>query len=208
LTQFGRLENLLHRIQAAFGPARLPLNVQTMNNLKISAFLAPVIAFLLVIVLYILFRKKTSNAILYQKFIFLTTILAFLLNLAWELVQGPLYEGYHYNVQHIIFCALGAVADAIMVLLIYFGLALIFKNALWAQNLTISRILLVMVIGGMGAILSEKRHLAEGSWAYAASMPIIPIVDAGLSPVLQFTVLPVLIYFLSFHLLRMYLDTG
>jgi hypothetical protein len=170
-----------------------------MNSPKISAFLLPVIALLLAVGLYILFRKKTSNRILYRKFILLAAQLAFFLNLAWKLIQGPLYEGYSYNVQHIIFCALGAVADTIMVLLIYFGLALIFKNALWVQNLTISRILLVLLIGGMGAILAEKRHLAEGSWAYAENMPILPIVNVGASPVLQFDVLPVLIYLLSFY---------
>lgn len=173
-----------------------------MNNLKVSTFLIPVIALILVVVFYSYFSKKASNKLVFRQFIFLATILAFLLNLAWELIQGPLYEGYTFDIQHITFCALASVADAIMVLLIYFGLALVFKNALWAQNITLPRILLVMLIGGVGAILAEVRHLSAGTWAYAESMPIIPFVDAGLSPVLQFTVLPVLIYCLSFHFLK------
>jgi hypothetical protein len=181
----------------------MSLNDQQVDNLKISAFLVPLIASVLVIVLYFLFRKKASHAILYQKFIVRAAILAFLLNLAWELVQGPLYEGYTYNMPHITFCILASVADAVMVLLLYFGLALFLKDALWVQNLTIARILLVMLIGGVGAILSEKRHLATGSWTYTASMPIIPIIDVGLCPALQFTVLPILIYSISFYLLKM-----
>lgn len=33
-------------------------------------------------------------------------------------------------------------------------------------------------------------------------MPLIPVVDVGLSPVLQFMILPVLIYDLSFQILK------
>ncbi len=173
-----------------------------MNNLKISAFLEPIIALILVGLFFGYFSKKASNKIVYKQFIILVTILAFLLNLAWEVIQGPLYKGYRYDVPHITFCALASVADAIMVLLIYYGLALIFKNPLWVQNLSVPRILLVMLIGGIGAILAEIRHLSSGTWAYAESMPIIPQVEVGLSPVLQFTVLPAVIYYLSFYFLK------
>ena len=163
----------------------------------------PVIALILVIALYVFFHKKTLNKSAFKKFIILATILAFLLNFAWEVLQGPLYEGYVYDIQHISFCALAAVADAIMVLLLYLGFALVYnKNPFWAHKLTILRIAVVVMAGGIGAILIEMRHLSEGNWAYAESMPIIPIVNVGLSPVLQFMVLPVLIYYLSFYFLR------
>lgn len=173
-----------------------------MNNLNISTFLVPVTALILVVVFYSYFSKIASNKRRFRQFIILATILAFLLNFAWEVAQGPLYEGYIYDTQHITFCALASVADAVMVLLIYFALALVFKNPLWVQNLSVSRILLVMLIGGIGAILAEVRHLSAGTWAYAESMPIIPFVEAGLSPVLQFTLLPPLIYYLSFRYLK------
>jgi hypothetical protein len=136
----------------------------------------------------------------FKRSIFIITCLAFLLNLVWELVQGPLYKGYTYDKQHISFCALASLADVIMVLLLYFGFALVFREALWAQKLTIPRVLSVMLAGGAGAILAEIRHLSAGNWAYAESMPIIPVVQVGLSPVLQFTILPMLIYYLSFHI--------
>lgn len=173
-----------------------------MNNPEAGIFLISAIALLIVVVLYILFRKKTANSRLYRKLVFLVTVLAFFFNLAWELIQGPLYEGYQYNIRHISLCVLASVADAVMVLLIYLGVALFLKNAYWGQHLTARRLLLVMLIGGTGAILAEKRHLAAGSWDYTPSMPVIPVIEAGLSPVLQFTVLPVLIYFLSFYFLK------
>ena len=54
------------------------------------------------------------------------------------------------------------------------------------------------------AVLAELRHLSSGSWGYADSMPIIPIINVGISPVLQFMVLPLLIYFLSFLRIKKY----
>lgn len=174
-----------------------------MNDLKPAIFLMPVIALILVVALYVFFYQKSSNKTRFKKSVLLITILAFLLNFAWEVVQGPLYEGFSKDIQHIAFCALAAVADAVMVLLLYLAFALVYnKNPFWVQKLTTLRIAIVVLAGGIGAILTEMRHLSEGNWAYAESMPIIPIVNVGLSPVLQFMVLPVLIYYLSFHFLR------
>lgn len=163
----------------------------------------PAIALILVVALYVFFNKKTLNKSAFKKFILLVTIQAFLLNFTWEVVQGPLYESFSEDIRHIAFCALAAVADAIMVLLLYLGFALVYnKNPFWIQNSTTLRIAIVVLAGGIGAILTEMRHLYEGNWAYAESMPIIPIVNVGISPVLQFMVLPVLIYYLSFYFLR------
>ena len=124
-------------------------------------------------------------------------VLGFILNFVWELVQMPLYKDAPYTTSHIAFCALASVADALMVLLIYLVLALVFKTPFWVQNINWQRVVIVIVVGGVGAILSEMRHLSLGSWVYDDSMPIIPIVNAGLSPVLQFALLPIVIYLLS-----------
>ena len=136
--------------------------------------------------------------------VFTITGIALLMNLIWELVQMPLYKDALYDVQHIAFCALASIADALMVLLLYLAVALIFRNPLWIRHLKWQQIGIVILIGGIGAVLAEMRHLSLGSWAYADSMPIIPIVSVGISPFVQFMVLPLLIYFLSFLLLKKY----
>lgn len=130
------------------------------------------------------------------------TILAFLLNFAWELIQIPLYKGSSYNKDHIAFCALASLADAVMVLLIYFSFAFLFKNLLWIGYLKWKRIVILIFTGGAGAVLAEIRHLSLGTWAYADSMPLIPVVNVGISPVLQFMILPLLIYLFSFYYLK------
>lgn len=170
-----------------------------MNTLKPLVFVVPVIALILVSLLYVFLRQKTTHKKSFTRFIVTTAILGFLLNLAWELLQMPLYNSTSFSINHVTFCALGSVADAIMVLLIYLGLALIFKQPLWVYPLLWQRILIVILIGGVGAVLSEMRHLSVGNWAYSGLMPLIPVVQVGLSPVLQFMTLPSIIYILSFN---------
>jgi signal transduction histidine kinase len=172
-----------------------------MNKLTPLIFLIPVIALILVVLLFIYLLKKVDDKKTFKRFSFIVLILAFLLNFAWEVAQLPLYKNASYDMQHIVFCALASVADAIMVLLIYFSLAVIYKHPLWIQNFKWQRIITAVLIGGIGAVLAEIRHKSQGNWAYADSMPIIPVVDAGLSPVLQFVILPTSIYLLSFYFL-------
>ena len=127
-------------------------------------------------------------------------VISFILNEVWELLQMPLYSNAFYNLGHVVFCTLGALADMIMVLLLYVCFGFIYKNPFWIWQSNWFKIFVVMLTGAVGAVLSEKRHLKIGSWAYDQSMPIVPFVNVGLSPVLQFFLLPVSIYFLSFYI--------
>jgi hypothetical protein len=86
-----------------------------------------------------------------------------------------------------------------MVFLLYFGYALVYGDVFWIRQLTFRKAFLLIVIGGLGAVLAETKHLAAGNWAYADSMPLLPIVNIGLAPVLQFMILPLLIYWISFE---------
>lgn len=173
-----------------------------MRNFPLSLFLPPVVALLLVIVIYFLLVNKTSQKTAFQRLSLLILTFSILLNFIWEMAQMPLYKGMSFNTQDTLFCFLAAIADTVMVLLIYFGFALLLKNALWIQNLSAKKVVIVMLIGGIGAVLAEIRHTTEGNWAYANSMPIVPLVNAGLSPVLQFLMLPSLIYYMSWQFLN------
>ena len=173
-----------------------------MNNIKPVIFLFPVIALILTGILYFSLLKKATDKKAFNRLVFTVTVLSFLLNFIWELIQIPLYKNSSYDIVHIAFCALASLADAIMVLLLYFGFAFVFRNQFWIQHLKWQRIIIVILIGGIGAVLAEIRHLTLGNWAYAGSMPIIPIINVGISPVLQFMLLPLLTYLLSFYYLK------
>ena len=168
-----------------------------MDTLKPIILLFPIIALILVSLLFAFSLKKVANKKAFKRFILMIMGFAFVLNLVWELAQMPLYDNTSFVINHVTFCVLGSVADAIMVLLLYFVFAVIFKNPLWIHTLKIQRIVIVILTGGIGAALSEMRHLALGNWAYSDLMPLIPILHVGLSPVLQFMILPIFIYILS-----------
>lgn len=171
-----------------------------MQSISFSIIVIPVIAISLDIFLYTILLHKANQKKIFKQYVLTILIVSFLLNAVWEISHIPLYVGGTYALSHILFCLLASVADAIMVMLIYFGFALIYKNALWTQNLNLSRIIFLIMAGGIGAILAETRHLSIGTWKYAEAMPLIPIFNVGLSPVLQFMILPLLIYIISFKL--------
>jgi hypothetical protein len=173
-----------------------------MKTLQPVIFFIPVLALILVVLFYLIILNKATDKTYFKRFTFITLLLAFILNFSWEIIQGPLYTGFTYSISHIVFCGLASVADAVMVLLIYFVLALFYKDPLWIKNINFQRTLILIVIGGIGAILAEMRYLSNGNWTYAPSMPILPFVHAGLSPVLQFMMLPGLILYVSSILLK------
>ncbi len=98
----------------------------------------------------------------------------------------PLYQGMEPGIQTTLFCALASVADTVMVLLIYYAFGLIYKSSLWIKHLNYIRVILLVLTGCVGALLMELRHLHSGTWGYKQTMPLIPFVDVGVLPVLQF----------------------
>lgn len=177
-----------------------------MLALQADLFITPLLALGINILFYRQLIKKTDRKSALTKLILIISALAFLINYTWELLQGPLYEGYTYSIKMISFCGLASIADAIMTLLLYLGFSLIYKNPFWIEGLSLKRILALMLVGGAGAILTEIRHTSQGNWAYKESMPVIPLVEAGLTPVLQFIILPALTYHVSFYLSKKNMD--
>ncbi len=173
-----------------------------MENLNATVLILPVIALVLVIILYMHLLKHSNNRNVFKRLCYLILASSFLLNFAWEMLQMPLFLNMSPGWQSTLFCTLASVADAIMVLLLYFVFAAFYKQPFWIKHMNIQRSLMLIVIGGIGAILAEQRHLSQGNWGYASSMPILPYVNVGISPVLQFMFIPVLSYYLSFYFLK------
>ena len=167
--------------------------INSLNNI----FIIPVIALASVILFYFLLLKKTKNPTAFKRITGIILGLAFLLNFLWEMVQMPLFKNMPFNWETTLFCALASIADCIMVLLLYFGFGLMYKNSLWFRRPGFLQVLLLVITGGLGAVLAEKQHLLAGDWAYNSYMPLVPIVDVGLSPILQFMVLPATIYYVA-----------
>lgn len=173
-----------------------------MEELGLGIFIVPTIALALVISGYVYFSKRVRNRGEYRRFMIAVAIVSYTLNFVWEVAQGPLYKGFEYDLEHISFCALASVADMLMVFILLFAFALIYKEVYWMRSWTWNRTVSLMLVGFLGAILAEVWHTARGDWAYADTMPIFPVVGVGISPVLQFTVLPWLIFLIGKNYLK------
>lgn len=174
-----------------------------MEKLSPGIFVVPIIALTLIITLYLYFLKKEIDKWKYKQFVVTTAILAFVLNLIWEEAHGLLYEGFQYDLGHIAFCALASVADMFMVLILLFVFGLIYKTVFWIVPVRFNRSLVLILVGGVGAILAEMWHTRRGDWSYADTMPMLPLVEVGVSPVLQFSILPWIIFVISRRVIKL-----
>lgn len=165
-----------------------------MEQFKWAILILPVISLIIVVLMYLHFRNMVNNKFAYKCFIINIALTAFLFNLMWELLHGPLYEEFQYDWNHIRMCLLASVTDMLTLLVMLFGLGLFYKNTFWTQKLSLGKIIIIVVTGGTGTILLERWHITTGHWMYAEGMPILPIVEVGLTPFMQFTVLPILIF--------------
>lgn len=170
-----------------------------MIDLNPGMFVTPIIALTCVVSLYVFFLKRTRDR-LFRRFVGWGTMLAFLLNFFLELGHCSLYKGFVYDLPHVAFLGLASLADTIMAGLLYFVFAFIYKDGSWIRHLTVSRTIWLIGVGGLGAALSEMAHLSANNWAYTDRMPLI--LGIGLTPLLQFSLLPLVIYRLSLYLAR------
>ena len=130
-------------------------------------------------------------------------VIGFLVNLVWENAQGFLYVGYRGFVEHFWACFVASVIDALVILLVYLVLALVYQELYWPRRNTSVRYVVVALLGGALAVGFELWALAVGEWSYTPLMPVVPGLGVGLSPLVQLMVLPVLTYHLSARRTRM-----
>lgn len=114
------------------------------------------------------------------------------LHLAWEIAQLPLYTIWSEPLPKKAF----AIAHCTIGDLMIAGLSLIAALALaakpdWPRSGSREVWLLVLVSGVAYTVYSEWLNVnVRGSWAYVTLMPMLPILGTGLTPLLQWIVLP------------------
>ena len=116
-----------------------------------------------------------------------------LANLVWEFAQLPLYTiWYEESVPEIIFAVVHCTGGDILISSASLLAALvIFGGARW-PNGNFHGVAAAAIIGGLAyTIFSEWLNTEiRGSWAYSEFMPILPFFGAGLSPLAQWLVVP------------------
>lgn len=123
-------------------------------------------------------------------------VIGFLSNLIWEKLHISLYKDYEVFVSQLYLpvSVYTALVDVGIVFLIYGIVACVFRKIYWIMNPQWKHYVLTAVLGAGLSILIEWNALARSQWAYAPSMPVIPVINTGLSPILQMTILPVITF--------------
>ena len=122
------------------------------------------------------------------------------LNLAWELAQLPLYRMWaDAPLSTSLFAALHCTGGDVLIAATTLAAAVILAGCRWPGE-SFWRVALVATGLGIGyTIFSEWLNVeVRASWAYAAAMPRLPWLGTGLSPVLEWVLIPPL----SFVLLK------
>ena len=116
------------------------------------------------------------------------------LNFVWEIFQMPLYKNHSIGFFDTALIHLWASLGELLIFVIIYLLGLMaFRNRTWFSQKKYSPFILFVICGFFIAIIIEKYALATGRWYYDKSMPIIPFIRVGLTPILQMIILPAII---------------
>lgn len=123
-------------------------------------------------------------------------IFAFLLNYPWEFLQAPLFKGMaeatHWEAVKV--CTRATIGDAVIMLIAYLSVAAGALNRLWFQKPRRLEMTAFIAVGIIITIAIEYFATRTDRWAvnweYASSMPILPLLGTGLTPLLQWVLLP------------------
>jgi len=115
-----------------------------------------------------------------------------IINLAWEIAQLPLYTLWENpHLEQIAFAVAHCTAGDLLIASLALLSALILVRAPSRREWSEKQIVAVMVSLAMAyTVFSEQNNLALGNWTYAAAMPLVPGLEVGLAPLLQWLLVP------------------
>lgn len=115
-------------------------------------------------------------------------------NLVWEFAHMPLYTLWETrSAGEIAFAALHCTGGDILIALSALTAALLLVGTGRWPGENYRRVALASIAFGLGyTIFSEWLNIeVREAWAYRDLMPVIPVIGAGLSPVMQWILIPV-----------------
>ncbi len=123
---------------------------------------------------------------------------SFLLNFAWEVLQTPFFYDIIDKIKTVVryrfHCTLG---DVMISLAGFWFVALILRSRNWFLNPTKKKLLLFVAFGVSYTIFSEIKNVSLNKlWAYSDFMPVVPYIDVGIVPLIQWIIIPPLLVFI------------
>ena len=130
---------------------------------------------------------------------YLLLILSLPLQLLWEVAQFPLYTVWHegdwgFILYGLIHCTLG---DLLILLSVFWFISLLNRSRYWVFSPSMPNIVLFTVLGLTYTIFSEILNTRiKGTWGYTELMPIVPVIEVGGMPFLQWLLIPPILIWL------------
>lgn len=121
------------------------------------------------------------------------------LELLWEIAQFPLYDVWHqekwsYILYGLAHCTLG---DLLILLATYELVALLAGGRAWYRSRPNTGSLLFTLLGAAYTVYSELMNVRiKGTWGYTELMPIVPLLHIGVTPFLQWLLIPPILIWL------------
>lgn len=133
------------------------------------------------------------------RFIAVTVVVSFVLNEIWEMAQMSAYVETAQRPWRatLALCTQAAVGDVAIILGICAVGALAAGDPGWGLRHRWNTYATAALLGLICATLVEHAALASERWTYTESMPVVPLLGAGLWPLLQLTLLPALTFWIA-----------
>lgn len=139
--------------------------------------------------------------------VYLTAVL--IGNLIWEVLQLPFYTIWHTGtLWQQAFAVVHCVAGDLLIAATALGVALITVGHRDWPSVSFTRVAVVATAIGLGyTVFSEQLNVsARHTWAYSELMPLVSLggLSIGLSPLLQWSIIPVLSLVLARRRIRLW----
>jgi membrane protein YdbS with pleckstrin-like domain len=107
----------------------------------------------------------------------------------WERFHLPLYTAYQQLGEGWRLTLWATSGDILYTAIIISSVAVLVGKSNWVESPSRSELLLSAGLGALVALFVEYKAMYFQTWAYSSTMPIVPLLQVGLSPLLQMTVL-------------------
>jgi hypothetical protein len=131
---------------------------------------------------------------------FNVALFAWLLNFPWEFLQVPFFAEMpsmaHW--QAVRFCTQAALGDVLIALGAYWIVAMLRRDRAWILQANAAAMLAFIALGVVATLgLEWHATVLQQRWQYSDLMPRLPFLGTGLTPVLQWLLLPPLVIWLA-----------
>ena len=124
-------------------------------------------------------------------------------NYPWELAQAALFTAESHPGRTFVHCFVASLGDGIMLLLLFGMGAAVSGRFDWFRRPRIRDYIVLCASGFVLAVAIEwvAVHLLH-RWSYTEDMPLLPVLDVGLIPLLQMVLLPPVVFWLVARFVR------